>query len=67
MCWHIFDTLCSLLSSLIFSFLQTTLRLFVLLCLVRPAAYGKESSVVPMEITLMDSGLNIFALDEFIE
>jgi hypothetical protein len=46
MCWHTFDTLCSLLSSLIFIYKQHYVYLFFFffLRLVRPAAYGFMNS-----------------------
>jgi hypothetical protein len=43
-CWHTFDTLCSLLSSLIFIYKQHIVYLFLILCLVCLAAYGIMNS-----------------------
>ncbi len=50
MCWHTFDTLCSLLSSLINSYKQHHIYLFFFffLCLVRPAAYGTHPLTCPV-------------------
>ncbi len=44
-CWHTFDTLCILLSSLIKSYKQhyVSLFFFFFLCLVCPAAYGRHT------------------------